>query len=299
MAELPHIVIININEVVGLKRDLDGLGENLGVYVTMVGMDSNGLCFSRKQSSVGYVHKHTIRWPEKEQYLICMKGNNGHVVLNVLTSTLFSSEKLLGQVVLDMKDRQHNVDGLSPYFDVSEVAKRFTYGDKFIVHPPVVGEAHFPLYDKTGCAYESMNHSKFTDNGSLRLVLSLPSVFSSLCGTFYEKYNSLFGTIEIKKLWVVVHNNCVHVYNNRFENGDETINFFEVLDISHIDDYSSRKNGNVDAGYTNLAEGGICFKVKRTDSLGINYEEEFVWLWSDDTSNLKGLWKRIFTRHRH
>ena len=305
LAKFPHIVTITINKACDLQQDdLSRLGGSIGVYITIVGIDSNGKCCSRKQTSVGYSHKNTIRWPENEQHLICMDGTNGHIVLNVFTHSLFTSERFLGQVVLDMKDRQQLVDGLSPYFDVSEVAKRFLYGDNFIVRPSILRTANFPSYDKIGCEYETIvSKDMLTDNSSLKLTLSLPSIFSSLCGTFYEKCNSLFGIVEIKKVWVIVHKNLLLVFNNRFENRDEMINSVSLFDISHLDDYHEKESVAVDPKRVDgiskdgMSRDGICFGVKRTDNMGLVYQKEFIWLWTEDTCSLKGLWKRILTRH--
>ena len=76
-----------------------------------------------------------------------------------------------------------------------------------------------------------------------------------------------------------------------------------LFDISHLDDYHEKESVAVDPmsvdgiSKDGMSRDGICFGVKRTDNMGLVYQKEFIWLWTEDTCSLKGLWKRILTRH--
>ena len=292
---------ININKAVNLREEIGGFGDNPGVYLAVTSFDSSRQCFSRCQSSTVYLDKNTntIRWPESEQLLICMGGSDGHIVMNVLSSTILSGDKFLGQVVLDMKDRREEIDGQSPYFDVSAVSKRFMSGDKFTVNIPIIGTTHFPLCDKTGGKCKMIYPRKVADNGQLKLTLSMPSIFSSLCGSFHQKSTSLFGIIDTQEVWVIMHKSRLKVYDNKFAGEEAIINTIDIKDIFYLDDYNVEEGEVVDIQHIEVVNrGGIRFKVKKDDNLGLtSYDEETVWLWDKDTSRLKGLWKNVLSRH--
>ena len=265
----------------------------------MASIDSNGQCFSRQQSSVTYLNKNIIQWPKQEQHLLYMQGSNGHIVLNVVSPSLFSVDKFLGQAVLDMKDRQQKMDGVSPYFDVSALSQNLMFGDRFVVNVPISDAMYFPMHE-TGHLCGIHDQGKHRDNGILTMTLSLPPIFTSLCGTFYERYKSLFGVIERKKVWVVMHDSRIQVYSDRLAGGKEAINTIDLNDITYLTDYHTKESEIVGIKYVDSTikddEQGVYFKVKRSKKMELSIEEEFVWLWGGDTRHLKGLWKHCLSR---
>ena len=111
----------------------------------------------------------------------------------------------------------------------------------------------------------------------------MPSQFSSSCGFFYEITTTLFGIIDIQKIWVVLHNHIIKIYSNKFS--CDSSGMKREIDRKFISKVRDKKLRTSNPKINNF--GGIEI------ILSSEFSNEILTLaWSEDTAKLKGMWKR-------
>ena len=104
-----------------------------------------------------------------------------------------------------------------------------------------------------------------------------------MCGWFWELKTSFFGEISGEKIWVVLHDNMLHVYDSINE-----INLIEKIDCHDIADIEEKVFNKLEISMQELT---IKFKNKNRGDL--------LWAWGEDASKVKGLWRRSLVRNHH
>ena len=159
-----------------------------------------------------------------------------------------------------------------------------------------------------------------SDQGNIKLRLSLPSVFTSMCGRFVQvSDNSLhfFGSLEVVDIWVVVHEERVRIYSNCFagEAGlTREISCHRVISVQDIQ-FDCQSEGCHEAlRVCSRLGGGIQLIIADTfteedysysssethvavrEDQPLRSPTRLVWGWAEDTAQQKGMWKRILSR---
>ena len=160
---------------------------------TVCGTD-NELCLSRCQSSIkSQIGDEPCEWHEK--FLLVVKNDNDRVVLNVMSTAVLTGDSFVGQTVIEL--------GHYPALNACNVVARTNVG----IH----GRMDYPIFDANG---EVTPREHIVGNaeggGVLRIGLSLPRYDQSLCGWFTEVFQTVFGSEERRKIFVVLHDHNQH-----------------------------------------------------------------------------------------
>ena len=84
------------------------------------------------------------------------------IVFNVLSKHALAGDTFLGQAVLDMKHKQHVVDGNQHKFKLS------------------VGPLVIPIFDTNGKRLNLADQTAVT--GQLEVGINIPSIYDNMCG---------------------------------------------------------------------------------------------------------------------
>ena len=126
--------------------------------------------------------------------------------------------------------------------------------------------------------------------GFICVSVKIPTIYHNMCGWFWDihDYINSFAQWDTTgtKIWVVVKDKVIRVYDNPYDNIlKKTINTTDVLgmEVAQYDKLEIKVEG-----------------VKLLVELGpenARRRSELMWAWGDDSSKLKGLWKRALIAH--
>jgi len=272
--------VVKLVKGAGLKERVGALGDSPLIYVTLASISSSGKCYSRLLSKTSTLA--ALKWDE--EFIVCMEGYGGRIVINVMSHYTLPGDDFIGQAVLDIDDQAdpyHKGSATKPlFFDLARVLQDVLPGEICRIEVPLSGTAHFSMFDVEGKA--EYTPPPRPNEGVLSLEVSMPSQFTSLCGSFFEITKNLFGVLIPQSIWVIYHRSKLHIYTSRLagESG-----YLRTIDCSKI---ASVKK------YTTVASAMT--QVKSDGRIQLNFAvESITWAWGDDTNRNRGMWLRCIS----
>ena len=135
--------------------------------------------------------------------------------------------------------------------------------------------------------------------GELSVSLSIPSVYKNMCGWFWNvhPYVNGFGYDDITgdKIWVVVKNKIIRIYDSPFDMSKATMTF-STLDVLDLEETTYDK--------LEIKLQGVKLIVEEDDPDAVTVgapkiPKEYMWAWGDDAASLKGLWRRALIMNKY
>ena len=198
-------------------------------------------------------------------------GENGYVVLNVMSRAALTGDSFVGQAVVDLSQLMEDFEQQTP-------------GEEFTLELPLSGKLFFNLYNIIGEECESQPVER-EDKGSVKIRLSMPSPFSNMCGWFYEVSTSIFGVIDRQKIWVVLHRNnankwFVLSYDSKFS-GDAGLK--RTIDVDMIIAVEQKMPAS------GMEDGALEMVVGSSNEI-------VTWAFGEESREFRGMWVRCLSR---
>jgi len=116
--------------------------------------------------------------------------------------------------------------------------------------------------------------------GEIEFDLTIPSIYDNMCGTFWNIVEGYFD-VDGNKMWVVMEGDLMSCWDTPFQN-----ELFFTVDSKTVANLE-------EAVYDKLA----CKSVMHGVAISRTNLSSLYWAWGDDSSSIRGLWRRAFKRH--
>ena len=190
---------------------------------------------------------------------------NGYLILNVFSCSVIAGDTFLGQAVVDLEKH-------------SEI-----YHEQSLKLTLPILKANHPVYSHEGTL---MNLLPVKGKGKITIQVSIPSVFSNMCGWFTDVRLGWNADIIGVKMWVELVEGVIKCYESPY--GGSLSNTIDCKRISDIEEIM----------YDKLEIDIEAVKITLMN-LDPNLPPiEMIWGWADDRNRLKKLWRRALI-HTH
>lgn len=279
LESVPHVINLKIDFGDGLPSNNDFMKSKPDVYVLantfrMVASRAKGVS-NLKEKIYTTGKTRTIAgntspvW--EEELTLSLLGHRSLLCLNVMSRHNFGPDTIMGQCILS-----------------SEHMRALYSGHKVHLTLPVKQMEH-SVYDTTGNLIKLAPASN--PMGFISLTVNIPSIYHNMCGWFWDIKTGLLGNTYGEKIWVVLEDRKVRVYNNPF---DQDVK--EHIDTEHVIDIEEKAYDKMEISVEGLALHMI--KPAQVKG-GLDIPFEKMWAWGDDASKVKGLWRRALVNHHH
>ena len=242
---------INVNSVGALAGNTDFAGTNTYVVATVVRKDKRGdvFCFSGAKSRITTSTSSEMRWDDKLQIASTCKEK---LVFNVMSTSIFGTF-FVGQTSLDFHEHSKITNGNDHKFKLE------------------LGPALLPVYDAKGNLVQPAGTKSQVTSGTLEIDVTVPSVYSNMCGWFWNVTES-WMEISGEKIFVNFEDNVLVAWDSPFHN-----RVVCKVDCKKVKSLSEKT-------FEKLAGGITMYGV------GIAHEggPDLYWAWGDDAKSIKG-----------
>jgi hypothetical protein len=210
-------------------------------------------CYSTAKTSV---IKGTFNPDWDEDVRLTMIGP-GYITLNLFSQSVIAEDIFLGQAIIDLQEHEKNL-----------------YKGKVVHLNMPVKFSSQKVFDTSGNEIEVPDVNA---HGYISISVNILSVFSNFCGRFFQLQTNFIGAIYAEKVWIVLCQNVLYVYDTQYEGI-----FLRKIDGEEIDSVIE-----VDINKLEIVVPGLHLKLISGELIEL--------LWGDDSITLKGLWKHALT----
>jgi hypothetical protein len=282
ISSIPHVVLIQIINIVTTVSQSPSLsGESFYVVISVIRDD--GILYTRcTTTSVPSLDLLSHR-----KIAVCVNGDQGHIIINIMSRHPLRSDQLEGQAVLYRSNPIGLLFETSSYaINLSTFSCKYSTGEDFPIEIKLASHEVFRLNESIGTVCTSTNKKSADEYGTLRLTIMKPSPFVSNCGWFVSQHRNAIGDINYSKIWVVLHDGILRLYSNTFDEEEGLKGEIKQLDIISV---------------TLLVEIK-CDVFKEFDfieylggfNLLLKSDLMLTWAWTQETFCNRGMWLRIF-----
>ena len=271
---IPHVVNVKVEYATDLPANNDMMGSKPDIFVLINTFSKKNLkkgrvlhCDSTNKSRTIVANQN----PVFEEEFTSSAVGSGKIVLNVMSEHTLWAPTLVGQAIIEQKK----------YWDLLAGKPK-----KFLIP---LQQKKEPIYDQTGTEM-AVADAPQPVTGFICVSVAIPTIYHNMCGWFWDihDYFNGFGAWDTtgSKIWVVVKDKIIYVYDNPYDNKlKKTINTTDVLgmEMTTYDKLEIEVEG-----------------VKLLIEIGpenARRRSEILWAWGDDSSKIKGLWKRALIAH--